>query len=471
MPRQTLNYPRPADPTGKTESLKTLLPKLDHMLGELYSSSTQSRGGMRMAMLGHSQIDMNSRNIKPPAANPSRAFFTDGLVTWARVLTRQRFDMDPDGDFGVSGDTLRMMQARLGDVIAYKPTHCLFMGGANDFSTSTFAVARDEFLTSIQYLISNNVAPIVVPEAPRGGSVLTVPQVQFQHRYTNFQREWVRSNRGAYFLDYLPRVTDQTSAVSAPLAGMIKADFLHLATPGAYHSGSALAELINQIAPPQPTDYLLAADYYHPTDNPTGNLLYSGTTNRGLLAGTGGTQTANGGLTYAGGGLAAGATFVRGSATSTCTVTLDKQNPRTDAGRASGERQLVEIAANSGGGADEVYNLRFTPTFADIAAGDWYYGEASVEIITAPVNMWALEFYLLETRPSNSQTAIDMGLNSTLAGVMPSVVWSGVLRTPPIQRTADATAIQANIRARMKTDAGAASVKFAVGDMQVRKVI
>jgi hypothetical protein len=61
-------------------------------------------------------------------------------------------------------------------------------------------------------------------------------------------------------------------------------------------------------------------------------------------------------------------------------------------------------------------------------------------------------------------------MNSSLAGVLPAVTWNGVLRTPPIQRTADATALQVNIRARLKTDAGAAGITFKVGDYVVRKV-
>lgn len=427
-----------------------------------------SRGGLKLALLGDSITDQNSRNILPPTASPSQAWFADGYATWARILSRQRFDITPSGDFGVSGDTLQLMLARIGDVLAYAPSHCVVLGGSNNFASDTFATCRDTWLSIVTTLIAAGISPIIMPAPPRASGTLTVAQTLLQARFTNYQREWCRANRGAYFVDYLPLVADQTSAVAAPLAGMVKADGLHPSTIGAYWMGKALADLLVSIAPTLPTEFSSGVDYYDATNNPTGNLLYSGTTNRGLLAGTGGTQTASTGLTYAG-NSAAGSTFVRGTATSTCTVTLTKENPRTDTGRASGERQLIEIAATSGGGADEVYNLRFTPTFADIASGDWYYGEASVEIITAPVNMWALEYYLLETRPSNSQTAIDLGLNSTLAGVMPTVTWSGVLRTPPIQRTSDATAVQANIRARMKTDAADASVKFAVGDFKLCK--
>jgi hypothetical protein len=333
---------------------------------------------------------------------------------------------------------------------------------------------RDDWLTLVTTLRGYGIHVIVMPMPPRAGALLTQAQIQQAQRLYNYQREFCRKYRGYYFVDYMGYWLDQTSTTSVPLAGYVKTDNLHPTAVGAYWMGKALTDILLSIFPIRQTVLLPNADIYNATDNPTGNLLFSGSTNYGLMAGTGGTETANANLTYTGGGtgagLAANWTFLRGSATSVCTVTNTKENPRTDAGRLSGERQVIQIAASSGGGADEVYNLRLTPTFANFTIGDWYYGECAVDVTAAPVNCNALEFYILETRPSNSQTAIDMGYNATTALQMPQVTWSGVLRTPPIQLTSDATAVQANIRARMKTDVGAASITFKIGDMAVRKV-
>jgi lysophospholipase L1-like esterase len=439
-----------------------------YSIGQAMAMNRASRGALKIAMIGDSITDQNSRNIRPPTANPSRAWFTDGFMTWARAKTRQRIIADPDGDFGVSGNTIGQMLARVGDVIAYRPSHCIVLGGTNDFPATSYEQSRLDWENLIGALQGANICPIIMPPPPSTG-ILTDANTRKQSRFTNHIREYSRNNRGQYYVDYLSRVTDQTNALSPALANMLKADGTHPAALCAYNMGDELATLLNAISPEYQSDFSSAVDYYHATDNPGGNLLYSGTTNRGLLAGTGGTQTADGGLTYAG-ALAAGWTFIR-SGSSTCTVTLTKEDPRTDSERASGARQLIEIAASSGGDADEVYNLRIVPPIADIAIGDTVYAEVGIEIINAPSNMWALELYLVETRPTNSQTAIDMSLNSTLAGMFPAITGGLVLRTPTIVRQDDSTAYQWNVRARMKTDAGAASIKFAVGDPQMRKVL
>jgi lysophospholipase L1-like esterase len=433
--------------------------------------------GPTFAIFGTSITDQCSRNIPTDQANPSRAWMADGYATWLRILTNQRINLPVENDFGVSGNTFAMMLARVRQVIAANPDYCIIEGGSNDIPTlvtdDDYRQMRNVWRTLVTTIRNAGITPIIMPVPPRAGAVLTASQVKMQQRFYNDQREFSLKTKGVLFIDFIGYWLDQTSSTSVPLAGFVKTDNLHPTNIGAYYMGKPGADLINQLLPPRPTQVLSNADIYDATINPTGNLLYSGANNRGLLSGTGGTETANANLTYTGGGtgggLAAGATFVRGSATSVCTVTNTKENPRTDTGRASGERQVVQIAASSGGGADEVYNLRLTPALADVQAGDWYYGEAAIEISGAPVNVSALEFYLLETRPSNSQTAIDLAMNSSLAGVLPNVTWSGVLRTPPIQRTADATALQANIRARLKTDVGAASITFKVGDMVVRK--
>lgn len=425
--------------------------------------------GPTFAIFGTSITDQNSRNIQPPSASPSRAWYTDGYATWLRILTGQRINLPVENDFGVSGDTFQQMLARIGAVIAAKPHYCIVEGGSNNIAVDDFATMKAVWLAIVQRLHGEGITPIILPMPPRAGAALTANQVKTQQRFYVFQREFCLRNKGYLFADYLGSWLDQSSILSVPLAGMVKADNLHPTTIGAYWMGKALADIINPLLSPRTSNVHAAADIYDAAFNPTGSLLYSGTANRSLLSGTGGTQTANAGLTYVG-ALAAGATFVRSAATSTCTVTLSKENPRTDPGRPSGERQVVQIAAATGGGADEVYNLRFTPLIADVAAGDWYYAEASIEVTAAPANVLALELYLLETRPSNSQTAIDGSMNSALAGVLPPVTWSGVLRTPPIQRQADATALQVNIRARLNAAAGAAGVTFKVGDFVVRKV-
>ncbi len=430
--------------------------------------------GPVFAMIGTSITDQNTKNVQPPFATPSRTWYTDGYATWLRILSNQRINFPVENDFGQSGDTFAQIYNRLGSAFAVKPNYLIIEGGSNDITVLTYEQLRDAWLKIVLAVQDEGIVPVIMPMPPRAGVVLTAAQIRTQHRFYVFQREYCLKNKGFLFVDYYGYWLDQTSTTSIPLANYVKADNLHPMATGAYYMGKALWEVLQTVLPLRQSVVNGYADLYNAVDNPTGTLLYTTTTNRSTLAGTGGTETANANLTYTGGGtgggLAAGWTFLRGTATSTCTVTNTKENPRTDAGRNSGERQIIQIAATSGGGADEVYNLRFTPAIADVQVGDWYYAECTVEITGAPVNCSALELYLLETRPSNSQTAVDLGFNSSLSGVLPTVTWSGTLRTPPLQRSAEATALQVNLRARMKVDAANASITYKVGDFVVRKV-
>ncbi len=424
--------------------------------------------GPTFAAIGDSMTDQNSRNIVPPSASPSSAWFSDGYAGWLRILSGQRINFPLENEQGVSGETIAQVYARLDRIIELNPDYCIVLVGPNDVAVSTFEAMRDGWLSIVRKLKGNGVIPITLPMPPRAGSVLTTAQILLQQRFTNFQRQYCARNRGYYFADYLKYFIDQASATGVPLALMVKADNLHPSATGAYYMGKALTELVNTLVPPASSTFSSAVDYYEATNNPTGSLLHSGATNYSTMAGTTGTHTASSGFTTSG-NLATGWTSVRsGGATSTCAVTCSKE-ARTD-GWASGALQVVAIDVTVAGGADEIHNLRATPVFADVAAGDWYYAEVKIDVTAAPVNINAIELYLLETRPSNSQTAIDQGYNAATSLLIPQVTWSGILRTPPIQRQADATALQVNLRTRMNTTSGAAGVTYKVTDFIVRKL-
>lgn len=427
--------------------------------------------GPTFAAIGDSMTDQNSRWILPPTASPSSAWFSDGYAAWLRILSGQRINFPLANEFGVSGDTLQMMLARLGSVLNVRPNYCIVLGGANnvplDTAPGSFESMRDTWLEIVSTLFKAGITPITMPIPPRAGATLTTAQILKQQRFTNFQRDYCNRNRGYLFADYLKYFIDQTSLTGVPLSLMVKADNLHPSATGAYYMGKALADLMALYLPPAPSSFSSATDYYEATNNPTGSLLRSGTTNYSTMAGTTGTHTASSGFTTSG-NLATGFTSVKSGGTATWATTCSKES-RTD-GWASGAVQVVAHAITVAGGADEIHNLRATPAIADVAAGDWYYAEVKIDVTAAPVNCNALELYLLETRPSNSQTAIDCGFNASTSLLIPQVTWSGILRTPPIQRTADATALQVNLRTRMNTTSGTASVTYKVTDYAVRKL-
>lgn len=424
----------------------------------------------KFALLGDSISEFCSGQRLPPLSSPISIWRNDGYAAWLRILSGQRINLPLENNFGVSGDRLDQMLARLSSVLNSNAGYCIVQGGTNDITQGTaFASMVTTWKQIVSRLRGRGIAPICVPIPPRGDA-LTSTQILTQLRFNNYIQEYCYANN-LIFVQWDKYLLDMASASNAPISGMTRSDNIHPAISGGYYMGKALNDTLSALLAPLETHMVYGpSDYYHATDNPTGNLCYNTTTSRGTLAGTGGTQTASTGLTYAGTGLAAGWTAVRGTATSTCTETLSKENPRTDAGRLSGERQIIQIAANGDGGADEVYNFRFSPSLSDVAQGDYFYGEAAIEVTAAPTRCRSLEFYLFENRPSDAQTSIDNGSNDSLSGFLPAVTWSGVFRTPPIQRQSDTTAIQANIRARMNASGSAASITIKVGDMAVRKI-
>lgn len=420
-----------------------------------------------VALLGDSMTDQGSRDIQPPAANPARGWFTDGFSTWLRVLTNQRVYLPLENDFGISGDTLAQMNARVSSVLAVRPAYCIFMGGANDIGVNTYEAIRDSWVSTMKRLRAAGIRPVVMPVTPRAGTLLSAASLSILMRFTTFQRTYCWEN-GAIFVDTLKYLLDQTSTTNAPLPGMVRPDNLHPAAIGAYWMGKALADVFNQILPPAPTDFVSALDAYDPVTNPTGSLLRAGAVNRSTLAGTGGTLMTSTGFTPSG-ALAAGWQVIR-SGTSTATLVCAKESPRLD-GFSSGERQILTLSVNSVGTNDEIYNLRFPAVNhgVDTAAGDWIYGEAQIEVLSAPENITAIELQLVDNRPGNSQTTVDMGLSAQVAGFMPSVLWKGILRTPPFQIQPDSTSFLSNVRIRANATGGSAAVKIAVGHFAVRK--
>lgn len=443
----------------------------------ILNASAFARAGLLIAAVGTSFEDGASRDTPPPATNPTRAFFNDGWLSWLRILTNQRVNLPAEYVLGASGtswntpDTGITAQVDAVCRLYPKPTYCIVGGVPNDIGARSFADIRTDWTAGIEKLIANGITPVTVTTLPRGSASLSAAQLgvllQMNRHIVDYSRL-----RGIDVIDAWRLMADQASTSSNALAGMIKtSDNLHPSTIGAFQWGKAAAAVFNRILSDRWDHFLAAADIFNATTNKTGNLLFSGSANYGLMAGTGGSQTASTGLTHSG-SLAAGVTAVR-SGSSTCAWTHAKENPRTDAGRSSGERQVETIAANSGGGGDEVYNLRFSPAFANFAPGDVVEAMCSIEAHQAPARATALELYLLETRPgaNTSYTAIEGALQSSLSGFLPAETWSGVLRAPPIRIEDDATAVALNIRARLDASAAAASIGFKVGDVSLRKII
>lgn len=429
-------------------------------------------GGPLFALLGDSITEFCSGSRIPPETNPIQIWRNDGYAAWLRILSGQRIRLPIANNFGVSGDRLDQMAVRIPTVIGTGAQFVIVVGGTNDITQgTTFDNMKATWLNSIiTPLVGAGITPVVCPIPPRGDA-LSATQYSTQARFNRFLAEYALAHPEIMFVNWNKYLVDQASANNAPIAGRMRADGIHPAIAGGYYMGLALHEVLSTVIPPSPTSMVDGfRDAYNATTNPTGNLMYFGNFGFGNLFGTGGTATASAGLTYATSDIADALQHIRGTSTSTCTVTLTKENPRIEPDRSSGERQIIQIAAAGDGGTDEIYNFRYGLDIADIQAGDWIYGEAEIEVSAAPVRVRSLEFNIFEDRPANDQNTYDNGSSDALSGFLPAVTWKGVFRTEPIQRQSDTTGVQANIRARLNTSGSAASITIKIGDMAVRKI-
>lgn len=436
------------------------------------------RRGTLIAAVGTSLEAWSTRDGQPPSTIPFRSFFNQGWLTPLRVFSRQRLNLPMEYNLAVAGmqwnSPIDGIMFQIDRVLALnpRPDYCIVGGATNDvsFNRSINDIWND-WLAGIRKLQAADIIPAVCTTLPRGSAQLNAAQQGVVMQLNNRIREFCYGRRDILLIDPWPYMVDQASASSNALAGMMKADNIHTATIGATVIAQCALKAFDSVIDVFGTEYLAAADIFHATNNPGGNLLYSGTTNLGLMTGITGVKTANAGLTHTG-DVATGFSAVRGTATSTCAWDHSKV-ARSDV--PSGEWQAGKITALNGGGADEIYNIRASANMADVNlnGNDWVYGEMAFEITEAPIRITSFEGYLLQSRSQFTYSSTDWGFETGAGGrFLLSETCKGVLRTAPMKIEPNAIApLNFGLRVRLDASAGDASIAYRIGNLQMRKVI
>jgi len=414
----------------------------------------------RMAGLGDSMLDRGDRSGGGVFLKT-----TSGPLTWVNILCGQRFDYQLANNFGVSGDTLAQMAARVPDVIAAAPAFVvIYSPGTNDITAGTALASMKASLTDdiVAPLLKAGITVIIPPIPPRLASGSGVTTSTAQKKKIALWNNWLQElcagrpdlipatwpiNRLPYFVETRHYLENRADSTGEPLTGTT-IDGLHHSALGAYYVAKAIKEQVLDILyPPRSTKLMSVMDIYDATDNPTGNRHRNSgaTANYGLLSGTAGSLVASTGLTPTGSvaDLWSAARSVGSSSTST--MVLSKENPRTDDGARSGERQRVVIAISGTGGiaAEKFQFYRTTTTgTSGIAVGDTIYGECAYELASG-ANIIGIELAGVEAGPGSPQTTAD-GYRETIFGgtqVFPNVAHKGVLRTPEITLQSGLTGI------------------------------
>lgn len=429
--------------------------------------------GSNVAALGDSITANNSSN-----SATLKIFSNIGYLTWFRILSKQAFNFDITNNYGNSGDTIQQVSARTSSVIASGCKVCFVLAGTNNLITSdTFTTMKNAMLTGIlRPLLAAGIQPIVITITPRGS--ITTAQNQKRSQFNQWLRELAFGRPDALTAAGFPAgknilLSDPSAAMSnysdgTPIASMFSDAVLHPNCSGAYVMGKQLMADVGWLFMRQQTQMNEFFDVYDATNNPSGNLILSGTTNFGLLAGTGGTLTTNAGLAPTG-QVATGWQIYRALGGSTATFVGSKENPRSDTINGNGERQVLTVncAAVSGTGF-EYYRLQNLNNILNVSAGDRVYAECTYQVAPGMTNLNAIVIGLVEAGPASPQSALD-GNGGSVAGSLTEAHY-GTLRTPVITLQTGVTNLSCQIAAIVSTaGATAANVQVAFGDPQSRK--
>ena len=436
----------------------------------------------RVAILGDSITAQNVLTATGSVQTSARGYWT-----WADILTGKRFTFDPINDnYGLAGDALVAyssypgIPSRVANIIASGARICVVLAGSNDIAiagtshAAMIAAMRDSVLLPLQQA---GIVPIVLTVLPRGatgGGGLTSAQTKQLYRFNRWLMELGHGRAdlmGALLyppivVDVTPYLLDNTSSVANPVTFMMLSDYTHPTQRAAYIVGRELAAVLNRIYPPRANAWASALDMYDATYNPSGSrAVQSGTNNVGTFAWTGGSLTTNAGLTPSG-VLAFGLSAFRSRGSSTATMALSKENPRTD-GPVTGERQFVEVSISSTGDPSfETYTLQLGSNVS-VTAGEQFYLQVNYELMTVPQGLLGVEARLYTGGGGVDQTVSD-GMIDTAVAQAPiyEEVHSGVLKTPILTVAVSNTAMNIQLNLHMKA-ANSSTAKIAWSDMQI----
>lgn len=445
-------------------------------------------------LFGDSITEYNTATTSNATANQAR-----GYMAWANLLLgRRRLNMV--SNLGVGGDTTEDMLARVDAAAAVDAGWAVVLGGINDLAgnlesattvTTNLEAIYGKLRGSGKRVIAISVLPVTAAHP-----LFSVGLASRIHQVNRWIRSYCAANPGMVFVDGCTAVTDPASTDSAPTTGYY-ADVTHIGMLGAYYVGKALADAVRDLLAPIDEGPASVGDSYFSAQRTITSLTGDGVTAtatltaHGLLAGDkitveGATPAGYNGsfvvlsapttgtFTYAAtgsgsatgtikvsnndqlivnplfgtptGGLASGWTKTESSTTTTTTTSA-----RSDG---LGNWQQLAITASAAG---SVY-LQGGDVFAPIATGDVLVFEAEVEVDASPTNLSGIQLNLNMIIGGVTYTPVAM--NRLSGSTLPSVAWSGVIRTEPFTVPAGSiTRCRPQLYAFF-SDAGSATVRW-----------
>ncbi len=396
-----------------------------------------------------------------------------GYFTWLQFLSKRAFhyplaganDIFTAANFGVSGDKLSGMLARVGSVISYNPDVVFFLGGTNDLTdvNRTSAQMIADATSIFEQLTSRGIRVFAMPILPRSvWSTLSSPQIivarQRQYTFNNWLRNYSKTNHLVVLADPTPYLIDRTSATGDPIATHFK-DGLHPNPSGAYIIGRTLWDVASAYYPLGSAKSFSVADVYDATELVTGNLLTNAS-----MSGTAGVAGSG-----ASGVFADGYTCSRSSGSKI--LALGSKGATAIDGTPGTYQQIVISSADTLGAVNEKINFTQTTAISssNYAAGDVLQAGGELEILNASGKWIGIRPHIIITAGGLQHTVADMD-RFTDPQYMPLTNVIGNFETPIF--TVPASPTEINFRLEMSMSCTAVgSVTVRIGNPWVRKVI
>lgn len=347
-----------------------------------------------------------------------------GPSFWARFLTSHRIASGQSLNFGVSGDKVADVLARMAPILAANPQVYYLAIGTNDAGVTAYATWTAQYLALLVQLMNTGATVICSTILPR--TLATQSTRDAAQRMNIF----IRSLAGAYDRVF---VTDPTINYGDPTAAdwsprtSYSYDGLHPKGLGAYHATKPLVSLLNMLYPPVGVPMALPADVFSAA-NPGGNLLTNG-----ILAYTSGGTNGGGGGTISGNITDAWtlATSANGGTLTSLTVTgstVALPDGRSGQGIAIGGSCTANGSTPINSGSLISFKQDKTSAFTNYVAGDRLVFSAEVAADATTASISGIEAQLVVTVGGVTYTNGD---GSCYTGdLLPSEAFSGVLRTP-----------------------------------------
>lgn len=407
-------------------------------------SVPQGERGAVFACIGDSQL---------ATGTATGSYINSSVVGMAAQFTKQKIYFPITNNLAVGGTQLAAIYATLPAALALKPDFLVINGGTNDIGNNAVETAIATMYNIIRDTIAAGVVPIVIPITPRTSPSSWATYGYFIERFNRAIKELaygrpdrvsaagISSGKLPYVLDE-SKFWDYTSTTGNWNPGYISIDGLHWTYGTGVSFGAQIADIVNSLRPFALGSYTSTPyDVYDASNNPTGNLMNIGGVNRGMFQGTGGTLTSqsNPTLLLPTGSIATNWEAIRFNGSSTSTMVLSKENPRTD-GLVTGERQRVQITSTTNGASQEQYQLKYRNGVqginAGIAAGDTVIFEVAYQIMSC-TRLLGCQLTLSESGPASPQAFTDGKLASNFvlglsSSAFPDLLRLGVMRTAPM---------------------------------------